>query len=1306
MVPRTAAFALLLLSVLYCAASLPAAYGQRLRISQAALTNQQPLGNITQVAANNNHLCALTKEGEVKCWGANDQGQLGDGSTSYRSQAVAVPGLSGPATAIITGAEHSCAVINGKAIECWGGNDAGQLGNGTTTSSTQPVATLPITAAVTPPVTGVVAGAYHTCAIVGGGVFCWGNNEFGQLGDGSTQNHARPTPVSSLNSTVIALAAGDYHTCGLLTTGEVRCWGQNTAGQLGNSSRDQQATPVTVNNLPRPVIALSAGWNHTCAILASGEVTSGELRCWGANADGQLGDGTTNDQTTPVTVVGLNANVLSVTGGGQHTCALQATTDGTTAFCWGSNWNGALGDGTTNGHHTPIAVIGLRAGVTALAAGAHSTCALVETVAGAGRVQCWGVNRAGQLGDGTLLYRAQPTLVSDLPPLLTAVSAGGEHSCAIQGEKLLCWGANGYWQLGVTDRGYSTRPIAVNALSTAIQAVDAGKNHTCAITTPGSLFCWGNNWIGQLGNGTTQQSTVTAVSTLNTGVTALAVGDIHTCAIKQGNAYCWGANWDGRLGDGTQTGRLTPVAVQGLPALAAAIDVGQSHSCGLTVAGALFCWGYNGAGQLGDGTTVEQHSPIAVIGLPGAVTALALGAAHSCALVNQPTQPGRVYCWGTNRYGQLGDSTTQDRLTPVAVQGLPAPIQAITAAADHTCALTTAGGVYCWGANRYGQLGDSTTQDRLTPVAVSNLSNGVVQIAAGAEHTCARLNNNSTGCWGLDTVGQLGSGLERWRSTPGDVVEAVEITVTPTGIPTGTPTTTATATLLPTPEGTATPSTPTDGDAFENDDNCATASRLSTDGQVQNHTFHQADDQDWVQFTVTAGITYTIEADVPAPSPADLILALYAQCNSGALQTQDYAFSPDVRLTFTAATSGVYYLRLRNQQSTLYGATVTYQLAVRTLTTQSLPGALIIVAGRQSEGDPLQTQIHNVTNRVYRLWRNQGYPADRIRYLATDQNLDPDRDGRADVSGLPDQDNLRTAITQWAVDKVGKTQALTLYFVDHGGYDILYLDEPRRERLTPQMLDQWLSQLESAAPGVKITIFVEACNAGSFIDPEQSISKPGRIVITSAGAYELAWATNNGAAFSDLLLDGLALGKSLLGAFYEARASTNLGLMAQTPWLDDDGDRIPNDPDDGALAAQSHFRTIGSLSIGDSLWQPYIVWGEVRRVPPTGRRDGVVSTTAEIWAEIRDDHGVQTVLAVIYPPAYQPPASGEELVTGPPPITLQARGADRYAGAYDFSEIGDYQIFIYALDSDGLHSPPKAIRFSNGSRLFLPLINR
>ncbi|MEZ4730316.1 MAG: C13 family peptidase [Caldilineaceae bacterium] len=1267
-----------------------------------ATPTAQPLTAIIQLASRYDHTCALTSSGGVKCWGANWTGQLGDGTTTYRALAVPVSGLTSTATALATGADHTCVVTSTGSVQCWGGNNKGQLGNGTTSTSY-----LPVTAVgLEDNVSAVVAGAYHTCALtIAGGVLCWGDNEWGQLGDNTQVAHAIPTSVAGLPGGVTALTAGDYHTCALTTAGAVRCWGGNHYGQLGDGTQTTQPLPVTVNTLGVRVIAMTAGNLHTCAILVTGG-----LLCWGANGYGQLGDGLTDNRLSPAAVVGLSANVVAVAGGGSHTCALQSISGVAQAFCWGANWHGALGDGTLNNHVTPVAVVGLRPGGTALAAGGSHTCALINSGAPPENapengVQCWGSSRYGQLGDSTPLYNATPSPVSDLPTGVVTVAVGEHHTCALQNSRLFCWGANGHGQLAIGDYGDTNLPKPVVGLTDTVTAVTAGKYHTCTLTTAGALFCWGGNGYGQLGNGSaSDQSGIGAVQNLTTGVKSVDAGGRHTCALdEQGALFCWGANWDGRLGDGTDTQRVTPVAVQSLPSPVTAVAAGDDHTCALTTAGAVYCWGYNDKGQIGDGTTVEQHTPVKVDGLSSGVIAIAVGASHSCALLDKAIGANRVFCWGGNQAGQVGDGTTVSRTKPVAVPGLPPQLRALIADTDQTCAITEAGGVFCWGANRYGQLGDGTTVDRTQPTAVSNLSSGVVALDAGDYHTCAVTTAGSVLCWGLDNHGQLGAGGQRWRTTPVDVVEEG---VAPTVTPTATPEATVTATITSSPTViTATPtSTPTrppaaDGDAFEADDTCASAGEITTNGAIQPHTFHQADDQDWVRFAVTAGITYTIEADAPAPSPADLVLALYAQCNSGATQTQDYDFSPNARLTFVAPTSGVYYLRLRNQQSTVYGATVTYQLSVRALTTNHMPGALIIVAGRNKEEDALQSQIHNVTNRVYRLWRNQGYPAERIRYFATDQNLDPDNDGRADVDGLPDQDNLRTAITQWAVDKVGPQQALTLYLMDHGSYDTLYLDEPRRERLSPQQLDQWLTQLEEAAPGVKITVLLEACNAGSFIDPAQSISKPGRVVIASTGAYELAWATHSGAAFSDPLLDGLAMGKTLLSAFYEAKASAGSGLLGQTAWLDDDGDRVPNDPDDGQAAAQLSFRTVGSLGAGDTLWQPYIVWGEVRRPAIAATSSG------EIWAEVRDDRGVQTVVAVIYPPSYQAPTAGEELVAGPPPITLQARGSDRYAGTYsDFTESGDYRIFIYALDQEGLHSSPKEIRFNNGSRLFLPLV--
>ena len=212
-----------------------------------------------------------------------------------------------------------------------------------------------------------------------------------------------------------------------------------------------------------------------------------------------------------------------------------------------------------------------------------------------------------------------------------------------------------------------------------------------------------------------------------------------------------------------------------------------------------------------------------------------------------------------------------------------------------------------------------------------------------------------------------------------------------------------------------------------------TAKALASDGIPQAHTFHAQGDADWLHFPVTANQPYLIEGDVPGASAADLILSLYVRCTSGATTTQDYNFSPNVRLAFTATQSTDYYIKVVNNKADRYGDDMAYQIAVRALTTTTVGGALIIVAGRNQEGDFLQTQIHNITNRVYRLWRNQGFPANRIRYLATDLSLDPDKDGKPDVDGLPDNANLRQSITEWAVSKVSGQQSLTLYLMDHGG---------------------------------------------------------------------------------------------------------------------------------------------------------------------------------------------------------------------------------------------------------------------------------
>ena len=483
-------------------------------------------------------------------------------------------------------------------------------------------------------------------------------------------------------------------------------------------------------------------------------------------------------------------------------------------------------------------------------------------------------------------------------------------------------------------------------------------------------------------------------------------------------------------------------------------------------------------------------------------------------------------------------------------------------------------------------------------------------------------------------------------------------------------------------------------DDYEPDDTCAQAQVISTDGTMQWHNFHHYGDEDWVAFSGTAGTTYIIEALVPPDSTADIQGELYDLCGGGALGDQDHPFTPSFRMEQTAPVDGVYYVRFRNHDPAVYGPTVRYRLSVRALHEAPVLGALIIAAGRLNYNDRWQDHIHDVSNAAYRLFQFQGYPSERIYYLATDLTLDADDDGQPDVDAPATIANLQYAISQWAADKVGPGQPLTLYLVDHGHYDVFYLDDPNGQRLYPAGLHDWLLGLENTTPGLLVNVIIEACLSGSFIDPTQSISREGRVVISSSSASTNAHvAPGGGATFSNAFLDALAQGMSLQGAFEQGQWAVALNHPAQRPWLDANGNRVPNEAADATVAAQRGFAYAGTLSTDQ--WAPHVWAVELRNL--SGGR-------GEIWADARDDVQVRWVWAIIYPPSYVEPAPGEELVSPPLPVTLQQQGGNWYAGADLFTEIGEYRIIVYAQDAQGLTSLPRELRVRTGWMVYLPVV--
>jgi alpha-tubulin suppressor-like RCC1 family protein len=271
-----------------------------------------------------------------------------------------------------------------------------------------------------------------------------------------------------------------------------------------------------------------------------------------------------------------------------------------------------------------------------------------------------------------------------------------------------------------------------------------------------------------VGDGTTViRNTPVDVSGLASGVTAISVSGESNCALTSvGGVKCWGSNYYGQLGDGTSIDRRTPVDVVGLTTGVTAIAANGGYTCALTGAGGVKCWGDNSHGQLGDGTTDEHHTPVDVSGLASGVAAITVGGLHTCAL----TTAGGVKCWGYNFAGALGDGSSTDRHTPVNVLGLTSGVVAIAAGFGHSCAITAARAVECWGYNSFGQLGDGSKAGHLTPVEVSGLASGVVGLAANGQYSCALTSSGEIKCWGGNDDGQLGDGTRIGHDTPGSVV--------------------------------------------------------------------------------------------------------------------------------------------------------------------------------------------------------------------------------------------------------------------------------------------------------------------------------------------------------------------------------------------------------------------------------------------------------------------------------------------------------------------------------------------------------
>lgn len=529
------------------------------------------------------HTCALTTAGAAYCWGYNASGQIGIGSGTPVQSLVPLAVTGGLTFNSISSSgfggtyssnkySHTCAVTTDQIVYCWGYNDKGQLGN----NSGNLTSTSPVVASITGPAQSVASGGGFACAVTSdNNIFCWGDNIYGQTGYPSeSSTNVFPVISFAINGapgmTVKDLSIGYNNGCAIATDNNTYCWG--FGGMLGDGTNVSSLTPVKVTG-GYTFTSVSVGRGYTCALT-----TTGAAYCWGYYEGGRFGNGVTGSgyNYSPVAVSGGLSFKTIATSGFDTTCGI-ASDD--RAYCWGANATGQLGDGTTTAKYVPTLVSGGYTYKSITVNGYNSngymnTCAIALT----GNAYCWGYNNNGQLGNGTTTQSTTPVLVSGGITFSTqntkTISTSGDGSnfntCAIAtNNSAYCWGYNNHGQLGNGTTTQSTTPVLVSG-GLSLTTIATGYYTSCSLATNGNAYCWGANSYGQLGNGTTTQSLTPVLVSGLTFKSIVTNGSYstpynYTCGITSNDlVYCWGWNGDGRFGNGATQKNMIPVLPPGL----------------------------------------------------------------------------------------------------------------------------------------------------------------------------------------------------------------------------------------------------------------------------------------------------------------------------------------------------------------------------------------------------------------------------------------------------------------------------------------------------------------------------------------------------------------------------------------------------------------------------------------------------------------------------------------------------------------------------------------------------------------------
>ena len=742
--------------------------------TQTAPGQQTPLGNWSQVSANQYFNLALQTDGTLWSWGNNSYGQLGLSDQTHRSSPTQV-GTSSNWVQISAGSVNSFAIQTNGTLWAWGNNSWGQLGTSNQTNYSSPVQIGALS------VWTKIAASYNTSYGIqsNGTLWAWGSNSFGQLGINSTIGTSVVSPVQigasvSLLSNWTQVAAGQYFAVALQSNGTLWAWGQNNLGQLGLGNTTNYSGPTQVGGLSQWT-QITSGLFHVAGIQSNGTLWG-----WGYNNYGNLGQGNTGNYSIPVQIGNLS-NWYQISCGYYSTAAIQSNrilwTVGLTSF-------GMLGYDVTS-YRSYVTQIGNSGIWTRFPSGSQNNLwgAAINTN---NNLYVWGTNTNRLLNYNYSYYDTTETLgncnyiVSPVPldPTLStpikSVAIGDQFGVYVQSNGTLwAWGANSYGQI---PQPWGTVPTLMLGNNWIKIANGTGLQYAAGIQSNGTLWTWGVNSYGQLGNLTQNLAAPAPLPPGPSKWTDISAGIYQMGGLQSpGTLWMWGNNSYGQLGQSDQTNRSSPIQV-GAVSTWTQLAVGDYHTAALQTDGTLWSWGYNFYGQIGRGNTTNYLSPVqiggALVGTIWTQTALAFGSGTHALASN-----GTLYAYGYGGQGALGVNSTTSFSSPVQVPSLSSGWANLYYGMASRAAILSNGTLWVCGYNNSGILGLSDTTNRLSFVQVGALSTWSSVVIGGSSSGSYALQSNGTlWSWGPNSFGQLGSSNTTSRSSPVQVGAATNWT--------------------------------------------------------------------------------------------------------------------------------------------------------------------------------------------------------------------------------------------------------------------------------------------------------------------------------------------------------------------------------------------------------------------------------------------------------------------------------------------------------------------------------------------------